>query len=350
MLGTAYNQIQGDGQGQSSRGPVGGVMGGGSAGGQTNTPEPNDSRKIIGYDANGNAIFASDNPPTPVNPPSGQPTGPIIGYDANGNAIFQSDNPPTPVPGYAPPSAPSAPPAVAMPQATPIDRADYQLPGGDALLQQLRDRAAGIQGRTQDTDVRGQQMALANLLQRYSTGQDSVSALQLKQASDANIANQMAMAAGARPGQAQLAGLTAAQQAGSIGTALAGQQSIAGIQERRSAQDALNSVLGATRGQDLQFSGQNDQAYQQALAQQLATSQLMQQGNQGYSTNLAMQQLSQQQLAQQAALANLQAQTQLALGGKDSAGLLQSAIGAGAQGLAWLNQQRSNPDSQESPV
>jgi len=163
---------------------------------------------------------------------------------------------------------------------------DFSLPGYEDVLGQTKDRAAAVLGRTMDADTIGRQRALADQLQRYSTGQESVSQLQLRQAADANIAQQMAMAAGARPGQGQLAALTAAQQAGSIGTALAGQQAIAGLQERQQAASALGQQLGAMQSASLQFGQQQDTAYQQALAQRLAAAELQQRGAQNRANYL----------------------------------------------------------------
>src|SRR5262249_42273409 len=135
--------------------------------------------------------------------------------------------------------------------------------------------------------------------------------------------------ASGRPGNAALNARLAAQNMGTLGAGLAGQQAIAGIQERTAAQQQLANVLGTTRSQDqgmaqfnvgaqLQNQQQGDTAYQQALAQQLQAAQLQQQGGQAYSTNLAMQQLSQQQLAQQAALAQLNAATTLQAAGQSN--------------------------------
>src|SRR5215471_12820297 len=100
----------------------------------------------------------------------------------------------------------------------PVDRSLYDVPGATDMTQALQNRQAAVLGRTPDSDVRQQQMALAQQLQRYATGQDSASALQLQQARDQNVAANLAMAAGARPGQQQLASLTAAQQMGAANT------------------------------------------------------------------------------------------------------------------------------------
>lgn len=89
-------------------------------------------------------------------------------------------------------------------------------------------------------------------LQRQASGQDSVSAEQLRQGLGQLYAQQASMAAGASPRDAVAAARTATIQSGRIGGAMAGQQSIAGLQERAQAQQAYASMLQGLRQQDLQ--------------------------------------------------------------------------------------------------
>jgi hypothetical protein len=89
-------------------------------------------------------------------------------------------------------------------------------------------------------------------LQALANGQNSVSALQLKQAQQQNLASQRSMAAGAAPGNAAMAARGAAMNMGRIGYGLAGQQAVAGLQERNQAQQAYANMLGQARGQDMQ--------------------------------------------------------------------------------------------------
>lgn len=89
-------------------------------------------------------------------------------------------------------------------------------------------------------------------LQARANGQNSVSALQLHQALQQNLASQRANAASASPGNAAMAARTAANNMGRLGYGLAGQQAVAGLQERNQAQDAYSGLLGMSRGQDLQ--------------------------------------------------------------------------------------------------
>lgn len=92
--------------------------------------------------------------------------------------------------------------------------------------------------------------ALAQL-QRYAQGQDSVSAEQLRQGLQQNIAAQSSAAAGAPPRQAAAAARTAMMMSGRLGAGLAGQQAIAGLQERQQAQQQYGQLLQGLRGQDL---------------------------------------------------------------------------------------------------
>lgn len=92
---------------------------------------------------------------------------------------------------------------------------------------------------------------LADMLQRRAMGQDSLSAEQLRQGLQQNLAAQQSMAASASPANAAMAARTAAIQSGRLGSALAGQQATAGIQERAHAQNALGQLLAQKRQQDL---------------------------------------------------------------------------------------------------
>jgi hypothetical protein len=93
--------------------------------------------------------------------------------------------------------------------------------------------------------------AQRDALRRLATGQDSYSAEQLRQNLGQNLAAQQSMAAGARPGNSAMAALNASQNAMRLGSGLAGQQALAGIQERQAAQDALSKMILGERGQDV---------------------------------------------------------------------------------------------------
>lgn len=98
----------------------------------------------------------------------------------------------------------------------------------------------------------GQLNRQADYLRQIQSGQNSVSAEQLRQALQQNMAAQRSMAAGASPQNAAMAARTAAIQSAKLGSGLAGQQALAGIQERNAAASQLGNLLGNMRGQDLQ--------------------------------------------------------------------------------------------------
>lgn len=95
------------------------------------------------------------------------------------------------------------------------------------------------------------QGALRNLYAQ-GQGQNSVSQLQLGQALQQNQAQQQSIAAGAAPGNAAMAARTAAIQSARLGSGLAGQQAVAGQQERNQAQQQYGQLLQGLRGQDAQ--------------------------------------------------------------------------------------------------
>ena len=131
----------------------------------------------------------------------------------------------------------------------------------------------GPAAQSAESAFRQNQADLVGQLNKYATGQESVSQLQLRQNTDANIAQQMAMANSARPGQGAMAQRLAAQNAGMANTQLAGQAAVAGLQERQAAATQLNSLLGTARGQDLSNSQFNaGQSNQMAQAQGQLTS------------------------------------------------------------------------------
>lgn len=88
-------------------------------------------------------------------------------------------------------------------------------------------------------------------LRRLMQGQNSVSAEQLRQGLQQNLAAQRSMAASARPGMAPMAARTAAIQGARLGGGLAGQQAVAGLQERNMAASQLAQLNLGQRGQDI---------------------------------------------------------------------------------------------------
>jgi hypothetical protein len=92
----------------------------------------------------------------------------------------------------------------------------------------------------------------ADWLQKVADGRESVSAKQLAAAAQENVANAQSMAAGAAPRDQAMAAFGAARNAGNAMSGLAGQQSIAGQQERDAAQRALAELQLGRSGQYLQ--------------------------------------------------------------------------------------------------
>lgn len=93
--------------------------------------------------------------------------------------------------------------------------------------------------------------ALRQQLGQIGNGQQSISAMQLRQGLQQNVAGQQAMAAGARPMNAAMAARGAAMNAGRMGSGLAGQQAMAGIQERQAANQTLGGMISQQRQQEL---------------------------------------------------------------------------------------------------
>ncbi len=89
-------------------------------------------------------------------------------------------------------------------------------------------------------------------LKKLASGEISVSREQLRQGLQQNLAGQRSMAAGAAPNNAAMAARTAAMQMGRLGSGLAGQQAVAGLQERQAAEKALADMILQERGQDIQ--------------------------------------------------------------------------------------------------
>ena len=89
-------------------------------------------------------------------------------------------------------------------------------------------------------------------LRRIARGQDSVSAMQLRQALGKNLSQQRSMAASASPQNATMAALMASRNAMQASSGLAGQQALAGIQERQAAQQSLYNALLQRRQQEQQ--------------------------------------------------------------------------------------------------
>lgn len=132
-------------------------------------------------------------------------------------------------------------------QADQAERQRKQLLYGQSGI--ASDFADQAQSGYQNYGIQGRQ-ALSGL-QAIAQGQNSVSAEQLRQGLQQNLAAQRSLAAGASPRNSAMAARTASIQSGRLGAGLAGQQAVAGLQERNQAQTQYGNLLGSLRGQDL---------------------------------------------------------------------------------------------------
>ncbi len=99
----------------------------------------------------------------------------------------------------------------------------------------------------------------SDYMRDIARGNQSVSAEQLRQALGQNLSAQQSMAASASPQNASMAALMASRNAMQLGSGLAGQQAVAGMQERQAAQQALAQMLLQQRQQELQAATQGRQ-------------------------------------------------------------------------------------------
>lgn len=118
--------------------------------------------------------------------------------------------------------------------------------GSDYDAARTAGQMAGARYGTLGNQLGGQ----ADYLRRRQSGQDSVSAEQLRQANMQTLAQQQSMAAGASPQNATMAALQASQNAMRASSGLAGAQAQAGLQERQGAGDALTRMLLQQREQE----------------------------------------------------------------------------------------------------
>lgn len=89
-------------------------------------------------------------------------------------------------------------------------------------------------------------------LQALANGQNSVSALQLRQGLQQQLAGQQSMAAGASPQNQLMAARNAASNMMNLGSGLAGQQALAGLQERNAAWGQMAGLQQAQAQMNLQ--------------------------------------------------------------------------------------------------
>jgi hypothetical protein len=132
----------------------------------------------------------------------------------------------------------------------------------------------------QSDQARAQQMALANALQGQAYGTaPSIAQAQLQAGTDANIAQQMAMAQSGR-GNPALAQRLAMQNAAGAQQTMAQQATLARLQEQQQAQQNLANLLSGTRSQDLTGATANLGAQTNVLTTGMGLDAATQQANQ----------------------------------------------------------------------
>lgn len=184
-----------------------------------------------------------------------------------------------------------------------INKEDFGTADIDALRQAMAAQAITRQGQGVSEDVRSQQMGLAQALQAQMAGQGpSLAQSQLKQATDRNIQQAMAMSQqrGSNPFLAQR---NVTQAAASAGQQAAAQSADLRSQEQLAAQQQLGAVTGQTRSADLQTQQLKDQMAQFYGAQQASDIDMAMKSRQGYNA-----------LQAQIQAAKLQSNSQLAGG------------------------------------
>lgn len=199
------------------------------------------------------------------------------------------------------------------PEKIDLDREDTNLQNGAALRDKANagydaagNRAAPTAGNTQlgaaamgnaatidqsqQAQFRNQQMGLAGQLAAQAAGQGpSVAGAQFKAAADTNLAQQQALAASGRGGNAAMAGRQAAQNASGFNQQAAQGAATARMQEQMNAQSMLGNVLNQGRGSDIGLATSQAGFNQQTgLANQGALNSFaLQQGNMNQATSLA---------------------------------------------------------------
>lgn len=181
------------------------------------------------------------------------------------------------------------------------DRFNYQLPLANERGDWTRQRTAEVEAREApqvgESSFRGDQQALVDRLRGQMSGQDSLAQLQLRNATDANIAQQRSLAASAGPQNQAMMQRLAAQNIGRMNQGVGQQAAMLGIQERNAAANALGQVAQGARGQDLQRgqfnagaqmqqTGLNDQYAMGLRGLEMGNAGLVQRGNMGYAQDL----------------------------------------------------------------
>ncbi len=121
------------------------------------------------------------------------------------------------------------------------------------LGQQSREAAQFANRAEQGFGQMGKESAGArSFLADQMRGKNSLSAEQLRQGLQQQLAMQQSMAAGARPANAAMASRTAMIQGGRAASGMSGQAAMAGIAERTAAANSLNNALAQQRALEMQ--------------------------------------------------------------------------------------------------
>lgn len=230
--------------------------------------------------------------------------------------------------------------------------------GRTQLADASRSNAAQINMGPQE-QWRQQQMELAGGLGAQARGEGpSVSGAQFRAANDSNLAQQQALAAGARGGNVAMAGRQAAQNVGAFGQQSAQQAAIGRMQEQRSAQQQLGGLLNQGRTSDIGLaSGQATLQQQTNLANQGAANKFaLQQGDMDQNLKLAniRAQLAQtgmndaQQMAYLQQLTGMDAAELAARTSQGDTSILGDVISAGGAVAGWLSDENLKTDIKES--
>lgn len=106
------------------------------------------------------------------------------------------------------------------------------------------------QGQEQYGALGGQLREQADYLRQQAAGKNSISAEQLRQGLQQNLAGQRSIAASASPANAAMAARSMAGNSARLGYGMSGQAATAGLQERQQAQQALAELLLRQRQQE----------------------------------------------------------------------------------------------------
>lgn len=93
--------------------------------------------------------------------------------------------------------------------------------------------------------------ASRDYLRKVASGGESIAGEQLRQGLAQNMSAQRSMAASAAPQNQAMAARTAAMNMGRLGAGMSGQAAMAGLEERRQAQQALADMILKQRDQDI---------------------------------------------------------------------------------------------------